>query len=1082
MCFKYFIKPVILATVIFLTLLSCSSHRDKKVLVFFQQEGKRLPAGIQVIQNMGEKQGFSVDTTSRPATFTEYKLKDYSAVIFLDTPGELLNVHQQTDFERYIQAGGGYVGVTPAIYVKYNWPWYESLIGPMPGTKVPNPEYQETPAQLTAAKEDGAEATEGITSEHRHYDGGNIFVITGNKVSEALASAREQELIAEGIQYAIGENHIDYDLARSLKVPEENRFIKHTLVPGPLDEPTELTVLPDGKVLFTERKGAVKMYYPDEEKVKTIGQLDVHTKFEDGLLGASKDPGFYYNHWIYLYYSPAGDEPVQHLSRFLLLNDSLIMSSEKVILKVPVQREECCHTGGSIAFGPDGNLFLSTGDDTNPFQSDGYAPIDERPGRAPFDAQGSSANSNDLRGKVLRISVNDDATYSIPDGNLFPKDGSQGHPEVYVMGTRNSYRISVDQKTGWLYWGDVGNDARTDGERGPKGYDEINQAKEAGNFGWPHFRGNRAYREYDFATGELGDYFDFDAPANHSPNNTGPKVLPPFKKSLIWYPYDESPEFPILGTGGRTAMAGPVFHYDMYPHAEKRFSKYYDGKLFIYEWMRNWIIAVTMDKDGNLLRLEPFMESFTFNKISDMEMGPDGSIYILEYGDDWFAANANASLSRIEYAEGNRAPIANISADQAVGAAPFTVKFSSEGTFDYDEEDKISYEWFFTGDTQAPQSTDSNPEFTFEDPGIYQVKMIAYDQEGGSDVEEMTIQVGNEKPEIDIALASNATFYWKNQPIDYHITVTDKEDGTTANGSINPAAVNFSFDYIAIAGERVQGEESGHKPSVNGLSLIEDKGCKACHSMEKASVGPAYHEVAAKYERSEETVNRLVSKILKGGGGVWGDRAMPAQAVTQEEAEIVVNYILSLNEEGETLPLRGSFIADKADDDGTYVFEVRYADKGGAVIGPLTAEEVVILRNPKIQVENNDFEHNAKQQTTSDDAYLSELKEGSYFQVNDIDLKNIDALTFRTSAKGNGLQMQVRLDDVKGKVIASTVIPDTKGKTNWQEIKVRLENAPAEKHNLFFVVTETANADKDAEASVDWIYFHGSLGNGVAMQ
>jgi cytochrome c len=65
---------------------------------------------------------------------------------------------------------------------------------------------------------------------------------------------------------------------------------------------------------------------------------------------------------------------------------------------VPADRGICCHVGGQIDFDGRGNLFLSTGDDTNPFFSDGYAPLDDRPGRNPaFDARRSSGNTNDLR-------------------------------------------------------------------------------------------------------------------------------------------------------------------------------------------------------------------------------------------------------------------------------------------------------------------------------------------------------------------------------------------------------------------------------------------------------------------------------------------------------------------------------------------------------------------------------------------------------------------------------------------------------------------------------------------------------------
>ena len=79
-------------------------------------------------------------------------------------------------------------------------------------------------------------------------------------------------------------------------------------------------------------------------------------------------------------------------------------ASAVTILDVPTSRGMCCHVGGDIDFDAAGNLYLSTGDDTNPFDSGGFAPIDERADRNPaFDAQRTAGNSNDLRGKVLRI-------------------------------------------------------------------------------------------------------------------------------------------------------------------------------------------------------------------------------------------------------------------------------------------------------------------------------------------------------------------------------------------------------------------------------------------------------------------------------------------------------------------------------------------------------------------------------------------------------------------------------------------------------------------------------------------------------
>lgn len=1047
-------------------LQGCNEPRDRQILVLFEQNNPQAPQGISLLQQLGENQNFKVDTTSHLNQVSEEQIQQYSAVLLLGFPTDTLSVRVQTNIERLVQAGGGLVAINAPIQAKYTWPWYESVLKSQPEV-IENPEYQQTPVELTSVS-DKAESSSGAKQIKRPYDGGRFFYLGGQDISTGLESDQLQAQVAAGIEFAIGDNKVNYQTTRSLPVPEDNRFVKKVLVPGPLNEPTELTVLPDGKVVFTERKGAVKMYFPETESYKTIAQLDVHTKFEDGLMGIAKDPDFYHNNWIYLYYSPVGDKPVQHLSRFLLLGDSLIMSSEKLIMEVDVQRDECCHTGGSIAFGPNGLLYLSTGDDTNPFQSNGYAPIDERPGRSPFDAQGSSGNTNDLRGKVLRIRVHDDATYSIPDGNLFPKDGSGGRPEIYTMGTRNSYRISIDQETGWLYWGDVGNDARVDSERGPKGYDEINQAKEAGNHGWPHFRGNRAYPDYDFATGEIGDYFDFNAPVNNSPNNTGAKILPPFKKALIWYPYDDSPEFPIVGKGGRNAMAGPVYHYDHYPHSNNKLPAYYDDKLFIYDWMRNWIIAVTLDENGDLVRLEPFLDSMDFIKIIDMEMGPDGSMYILEYGTDWFAINPNAALSKIDYFEGNRAPVVQLAADQTVGAAPFTVNFSSEGTFDYDEEDQLSYHWHFT-DSDNPQSEEMSPSFTFEEPGIYTVKLVASDDKGESSSKDIEIQVGNQPPSVAIELASNQTFYWDNSPIDYQVVVQDKEDGSLQDGSINPQSVSFAFNFTPAAGSG--DDDMGHKMVVDGLSLIENSGCKACHAFEKQSVGPAYNAVAERYERSEEVTFMLVNKILKGGMGNWGDRAMPAQAVSQEEAETIIDYILAIDE-ASSIPLQGSLIADQhlPYGGGTYELSVKYKDQGGDPVGSITREKTVTLRNPKVEAEshNERYQCRPRQPSQTNYAFMADMRDSSYFTFENFDLKNVNTLQARVAANQAGLQLQVRMDAANGNVIAEAAIPATGGATEWITINLPIQETPTGTHTLYFV---TQGGTADVRASVDWIYF-----------
>jgi len=426
-----------------------------------------------------------------------------------------------------------------------------------------------------------------------------------------------------------------------------------------LADPMELSVAKDGRVFYIERAGKISVWDPQSRSSKQVGKIEVFRGLEDGLLGLTLDPNFLQNHWIYLYYSKPetghdanGKKTGENrVARFTLNGDSLDIASEKILVRVATQREECCHSGGSLNFDSQGNLYLSAGDNTNPFGSDGYAPTDERPGRSPWDAQKSSANANDLRGKILRVHPEPDGTITIPKGNLFPPGTSGTRPEIYVMGNRNPFRISIDPKTGFVYWGEVGPDAGSANEkRGPAGFDEVNQARKAGFFGWPYFiADNKAYVAYNFDAKESGQQFDPEHPINKSPNNTGIKELPPAQPAFIYYPHSPSTRFPAVnGGGGRTAMAGPVYYYDANLKSDHKLPAEFNHTLFIYEWSRNWIVAVHLDENEKIKRMEKVFTGLTFKRPIDMELGPDGCLYIIEYGTNW-SDNRDSQIVRIEY-------------------------------------------------------------------------------------------------------------------------------------------------------------------------------------------------------------------------------------------------------------------------------------------------------------------------------------------------------------------------------------------------------------------------------------------------
>ena len=702
---QFTLQTIALFCFILITLASCSSKRSSKptVLVFFKTGGyyhESIPTGVKAIQDLGDKNGFNVDTTTNANMFAEDSLKKYAALVFLSSTGEILSGNQEIAVERYMQAGGGFVGIHAATDAEYDWSWYVKMIGAsfkshpanQEATLIINdknhPSTDSLPATWTRTDEwynfknlnpdvkvlisideksykGGENGDKHPMAWYHNFDGGRVFYTELGHTNESFSEPLYLKHILGGIQYAMGDNTADYSKARSVFAPDESNFTKTDLVKGTFFEPTELSVLPNLDVLVVQRRGEILLYNNTSKKIKQAGFLNVYWKTnapgvnsEEGLLGVKADPDFAKNHFVYMFYS-APDSPMNRLSRFTLENDTILNSSEKVILEFYEQRDICCHTGGSIAFGPNKTLFVSTGDNTTPFDepnqkyvSHGYAPLDDRPGHYQYDERRSSGNTNDLRGKILRIRVKDDGSYEIPEGNLFPKGTDKARPEIYVMGNRNPYRISVDPKNGNLYWGEVGPDANIDSleTRGPQGYDEVNQARKAGFFGWPFFIGNNyPYHIYDYATGKSGPAFDPAKPINNSRNNTGLTELPPAQPAFIWYPYGVSTmDFPSLGAGGRTAMAGPVYYSDLYPK-ETRYPSYYDGKFFFNEWMRGYIKAVTMKANGDYDRMEPFMPNTKFHAAIDIEVGPDGRFYVLEYGSGWFSKNDDAGLSRIDY-------------------------------------------------------------------------------------------------------------------------------------------------------------------------------------------------------------------------------------------------------------------------------------------------------------------------------------------------------------------------------------------------------------------------------------------------
>jgi len=894
-------KGILKFAVVVLWLLTAisfnKSFAQTRILVFTKTAGyhhSSIAAGEAAIIKLGKQNHFLVDTTSDSTKIVESNLKRYAALVFLSTTGRMLNNYQQVDLQRYIQAGGGFVGIHAATDALYDWRWYGRMIGAyfdghpeiqpaiLNVVDKTNASVKMLPAEWKRADEwynfrdiskdihvlltideksykGGENGKFHPMAWYHNFEGGRVWYTELGHTEESYTEKLYLQHLLGGIRYAIG-NHqpLNYAKAKVARVPEENRFKKTQLVSSVFFEPTEMTILPNLDVLVAQRRGEIMLYKNDTKFTKQAGFLKVYYKTpvkdvnaEEGVLGIQADPDFKTNHYVYIYYSPA-DTSVNRLSRFTFENDVIDPKSEKIILQLYSQRDICCHTGGSIAFGKDHQLFLSTGDNSTPFDEPGpknapnihaFAPLDDRPGHKQYDSRRSAANSNDLRGKILRIKIHPDATYEIPPGNLFKPGQVDTRPEIFVMGDRNPYRISVDQKNNFLYWGEVGPDADKDSleTRGPRGYDELNQAREAGFFGWPLFIGpNIPYREYNFTTGKSGAAFDPEHPVNNSLNNTGLKVLPPAQPAFIWYPYAVSDEFPQLGANGRTAMAGPVYYTDMFDKST-RYPDYYNKKMFFYDWMRGWIKAISMTPDGDYDGMEPFMGGTKFNAPIDMEVGPDGRLYVLEYGNGWFTKNKDAGLARLDYNSGNRAPeIKSITANKLSGKLPFTVTFSVAAKDP--ENDAMTYTWDL-GDGIKKVTKVPRLQYTYTQKGNYTVL----------------------------------------------VAVADDKKATAISKTVDLYAGNDA-DAIRIAMAEIE------KANAPGKALMLSLDCKVCHKENEKSIGPSFTEVSKKYAKTQANTDKLTTKIINGGSGVWGDMTMAAHPeLKPEDAKAILNWIFSLS-------------------------------------------------------------------------------------------------------------------------------------------------------------------------------------------
>ena len=829
---------------------------------------------------------------------------------------------------------------------------------------------------------------------------------------------------------------------------DPGRFEKEILVPA-CNDPMQLEVLADGRVYFIERNGALKLVEPQSRRVVTIGKREVDHVGEIGMLGLALDREFSKSQALFLFFSPKEKPATLRLSRFVLRDNRLDLGSEKMLFEYRTENSALQHQGGGLFMAENGDLLIGTGDNST---TQALIQLDDRPGNETHDAQRTSANSMELRGKILRIHPTPEGGYTIPPDNLFP-DGKAGRPEIFAMGVRNGFRQSVDAKTGIIYWGDVGQNITPSIQAGPNGYDEFNQARTAGNFGWPYFTGaNEAYRHFNFETGKAGELYDVKAPRNDSRNNTGVRELPLPQSALIWYPSAESNEFPMLGSGGRSAMAGPVYRYDAAVKSELKLPEHFDHTFFAFDWMRNWIMAGHLDADERIRKIEPFLPEWRFRKPIELKLASDQTLYMIESGDKW-TGNKDSQISRIVYRRGNRAPVAVASAGNTSGKLPLKVNFDGTRSSDKDG-DPLAYEWKFGLGGALGSSKQESPEFEFSQPGVHPVTLTVKDAHGAASETSLEVRAGNAPPKVVVIEPANGSFYQSGQKIAYRLSATDEEDG-----AIPSERVSLSTKTT----QRVANEESVIPP---GLALMRATTCFACHLTDGKSVGPSYLDVAKKYRGQEAARMLLAQKIITGGVGVWGKEIPmpPHPQHTLEQTHQMVDWLLSLNDDSSIakLGLTGEVNAPTLPANGwrspplpVFQLTAGATDNGASGVPPIRGETTVVLHPNRKKAALFDRMDQAEVIDVFEgaEANVLRLRANGWCRFDTMNLVGINHIEARVAPLAVGsYQLEARLDKPDGLLLGSGIIACDHAKDAGKFREITFPVTPGTGvHNIVFV-------------------------------
>ena len=473
-----------------------------------------------------------------------------------------------------------------------------------------------------------------------------------------------------------------------------------------LRNPVALVFTPDGRALISEQAGSLRVI-KNGVLLNEAAFVSPNTQDgERGQLSVEVDPDFGEvtpgSGYVYIYRTVS--EPTIHnqVIRFWLEGDVARPDSEEVLLDLPDLPSATNHNGGAMHFGPDGFLYIATGDVSD---------------------TATAPDLNSPFGKILRI--NRDG--SIPDSNPFFDQTTGINQAIWARGFRNPFTFGFSS-SGQMFINDVGSS-------GERAREEINVGTAGGNYGWPSTEGPTT------AAGMTAPLYSYAKAGTEITGN---------------------------------AIAGAAF----YEPATSRLPARYIGTYLFGDYSEGWVKA--LDTTGSTPRVIPLVSGLTLGAVTDVDVAPDGSVWVLNY--------ASGFVYRIDSATSSRPRITLQPQSRSASMGEritFSVAVSSSG--------QATYQWRrnevrISGATNASYTT---PALTAgDDNARYSVLIDNGFGRSNSAAAVVSVNTSNNAPRTFISSPSDGGNFSGNSIVSFSGGATDTEEGT-----LNPSRLTWTINY-----------------------------------------------------------------------------------------------------------------------------------------------------------------------------------------------------------------------------------------------------------------------------------------------